>query len=188
MKGINRSMVCREVAALAKGVKREGIYDGHDDKSVSMAGTIRCKYCTITNTYDNTVTVLIFDTEQECINALRTLTEALLDNQYPILTMTDDYERTFIICPQYIFYQPPSQEESDTPLDGTDIPMSSTSRIKMTYEYENDTLLNLYCDVIVLDRLSYNVNDPTNPIVITKDYVSTNYPSAKLNDFTIRFI
>lgn len=187
MKGINRSMVCREVASLAKGVKRGGIYDGHDDKSVSMAGTIRCKYCTITNTYDNTVTVLIFDTEQECINALRTLTEALLDNQYPILTMTDDNECTSIICQQYIFYQPPSQEESDTPLDGTDIPTSSTSRIAIFYNHA-DVDLALHCDVIVLDRLSYNVNNPTNPIVMTKDYVSTNYPSAKLNDFTIRFI
>ena len=30
MKGINSSMVCREISSLAKGVKRGGICNGHD--------------------------------------------------------------------------------------------------------------------------------------------------------------
>ena len=33
MKRINRSMVCREVASLAKRVERGGVYSGHDGEA-----------------------------------------------------------------------------------------------------------------------------------------------------------
>ena len=131
MKGINRSMVCREVAALAKGVNRGSIKgsicNGHDG-GISTVDAIQCKYCKITQS-GNRKDVLVFDTEQECINALRTLTEALLDKRFPIFALSSE-GTTHLIYPDEIGYQkagdmPEDSDEIDN-IPGTDIPIRST--------------------------------------------------------------
>ena len=129
---------------------------------------------------------MVFDTEQECIDALRSLTEAVLDEQFPILVLKTE-SISYLVYPESVYSQIMGQVPNISgTIPGTNIPLSLTTRIAIM----DDRVTPFYirCDVIVLSQLSYNVNNITYPIVMTKEYVSTDYPDAELNDFTIRFI
>ena len=60
-------MVCREVASLAKGVKRGGICSGHDGASSSVP-SITCTW--FKYDADNDLYALVFPTEQAALTAM----------------------------------------------------------------------------------------------------------------------
>ena len=91
MKGINRSMVCREVSSLAKGVKRGGACSGHNDSGL-MVIKFSCKiglYSPGENKEDEDR--FIFPTKADAMNAAQTLFD-MAKEHFIIQISISDYD------------------------------------------------------------------------------------------------
>lgn len=172
MKRINRSMICREVASLAKRVKRGCTCDEHNVIQGKLSNTI------------GKTQVLVFDTEQECIDALRTLTGALLNNRLVIINMRYGTSSNLMLETNISSLSPADQQAANIVLPSE---LSGTTVYIITIGHFSASLfMSFYC--IAPSHLSYNVNNPDYPSVMTKNYFAENYPSTRLDDVTIRFI
>lgn len=192
MKRINRSMVCREVASLAKRIERGGIYSGRDGASSSVP-SITCtwfKYDT-----DNDFYALVFSTEQSAITAMTQIIDYICnDHRVPdIWTLTpqpaEEGRNSGALLGNhlkaedalyYIFHD--MKVDPSSGIVGVDnMPIAYVFSITFAMD------ISLNANYINPDMPQISINRIGSPFM-TEEYVKANYPNAKPDTIVMRFI